>query len=104
MRTVVRGFDKTSVLVKCHNKQEIIPCENFILKLWFSNGTIIGIRFGASLIYPNSWKIRVLYSPDDKYHCERCSSNPDFWNTDIFIIDDELVDRKLIPSSCIVEC
>ena len=103
MRTIVRGYDKTSVLIESCGKQEIIDCENRILKLWFSDGTIIGIRFGRSLIYPNSWKVRVLYNDTGNYYCERCSSDPDFWNTDVFMIDAEVVDRKLIPSSSIVE-
>ena len=62
MKCKVFGDQKDTVVVEMLGKPPFeIKAADAIVKLWFSDGAIIGIKYGKhSKLYPNIWNIRVL--------------------------------------------
>ena len=61
MKTILEGHTKDSICITTDGLQDIIKCEDSIIKFWLSSGTILGMKFG-SMLYPNTWKIHILYA------------------------------------------
>ena len=97
MRTTVRGYGQNSVAITTCGCQRIIKSNGAILKLWFSSGTIISMRFGVAG-YTESWKIKIEYGPIENYILMPCDTESAIWTSDVFSIDEEVVDYQLISS------
>jgi hypothetical protein len=59
------------------------------------------MKFGSKL-YPNVWKIRILYGPIDKnYYLKQCvyiNSGFDICiSSDVFETDEEVINYRIIP-------
>ena len=61
MKVKVFGEQKDTVVIETKGKDTIeVPAANSIVKLWLSDGTILGVNGKDSLLYPNIWHIKIL--------------------------------------------
>lgn len=99
MKTSVKGQSDDTLVI--HSTDEVIQihCKDCIVKLWLSNGTILGAKYSRSALYPNVWKIRILHSTDDSYIYTPCWDADGTHNTDVFEADCDVVNWKVIPRS-----
>ena len=95
--TRVEGHDNKSIKITTDKSQEIICCENAIVRLWFSAGTSLGIRYNSKL-YPGIWKIRVIQEPLGAWQLQSVYNISDGLS-DIFEVDEELINYEIIPLS-----
>lgn len=101
MRTRIEGHTKGSICITTDGLQDTIKCENSIIKFWLSSGTILGMKLGSKL-YPNTWKIRILYGPINKnYYFKQCVYKDDGFDldidSDIFETEEEVMNYRIIP-------
>ena len=93
----IEGHDNKSIKITTDKSQKIIYCENAIVRLLFSAGTTLGIRYGSKL-YPEVWKIRVIQEPLGAYNYQSVCDASD-GPSDIFEVDEDLVHYEVIPLS-----
>ena len=99
MKTIITGKDKKSIYITTDGERDAIQCENGIIKLWLSSGTVLGMKYGSRL-YPNKWKIRILYGPVNKNYIYRETIyGNDEYGTDIFETEEEVINYRLIPNT-----
>jgi hypothetical protein len=99
MKTRIFGEQKDIVVVESSDKTDIeILAEDAIVKLWFSDGTILGVKYGKhSLLYPNIWHIRILNQGTAVFKYKQCFRETLLYYSDLYEIDAELVNYKVIP-------
>ena len=95
--TRIEGHDNKSIKITTDKSQKIIYCENAIVRLLFSAGTTLGIRYGSKL-YPGVWKIRVIQEPLGAWQLHSVYNVSDGLS-DIFEVDEDLVHYEVIPLS-----
>ena len=101
MKTRVFGEHKDTVVIETVGRDAIeIPATNSIVKLWFSDGTVLGVKYGKdSILYPNIWHIRVIDQGREKYSYHQCFQETLLYYSDIYEIEAELVRYEVIPRS-----
>ncbi len=99
MRCRVFGEQKDTVVIEVAGKEAInIPAADAIVKLWFSGGAILGIKYGEhSLQYPNLWKIRIINQGKEKYVYKPHFTETLLYNSDTYETEAELLNYKVIP-------
>lgn len=103
MKTRIEGHTKDSILITSGEEQRVVECQDAIVKLWLSSGTILGIKYG-NMLYPNIWKIRVIYGPVDKHYDHYFAENlldhfdsSDCCLSDVFETEEEVIMMQVIP-------
>lgn len=104
MRTRIEGHTEGSICITTDGLQDIIECNNSIIKFWLSSGTILSMEFGGKL-FPNTWKIYILYGPVDKnYYFKQClykntEAGPFLFDVDseVFETEEEVINYRIIP-------
>lgn len=104
MKTIIEGHNKNSICITTNGEQDIIKCEDSIVKLWLSSGTILGMKYG-NMLYPNSWLIRILHGPMNKnyvyrqclYRTEEDKPFDLECDSDIFETEEEVLNYRVIP-------
>lgn len=101
MKTKVFGEQKDTVVIEAEGKDTIeIPAANSIVKLWFSDGTVLGIKYGKdSLLYPNIWHIRILNNGRAPYRYKQCFQETLLYYSDVYETYAELVRYEVIIRS-----
>lgn len=101
MKTRVFGEQKDTVVIEVAGKDNIeISAINSIVKLLFSDGTVLGIKYGKdSLMYPNIWKIRVIVQGREKHNYLQCFNETLLHYSDVYETEAELIKYKVIPRS-----
>ena len=102
MKTKIAGYTKSSVCITTDGELDVIKCENSLMRLWLSSGTILNLELDKKL-FQDIWKIRVLYGPVDKnYVHKQCLFNST-WDpresSDVFETDEEVIHYRIIPCS-----
>ena len=98
-KTKVYGKQHDTVVVDVYNKHPYeIVAEDAIVKLWFSDGTVLGIKYGTrSKIWKNMWKIRVLNRGTNAWTFRQVFDQTLLQYSDEYAVDAELVNFKVIP-------
>ena len=103
MKTRIEGHTKNSILITSGKDQRVIECQEAIVKLWLSSGTILGIKYG-NMLYPNIWKIRVIYGPVDSRYTHYLEEGQhdhfdksDACLSDVFETEEEIIMMQVIP-------
>ena len=80
------------------NKTIEIPAADSIVKLWLSDGTVLGIKYGKySMLYPNIWHIKILNQGREKYSYRQCFQETLLYYSDVYETEAELVRYEVIP-------
>ena len=98
-KTRVFGEQTDLVVIELAGKPTVeIPAANSIVKLWFSDGTILGVKYGKhSKLYPNIWNIRVLNKGSEhNFIYRQCFRATLLHYSDIYETDAELLNYKVI--------
>jgi hypothetical protein len=104
MRTRIEGHNKNSICITTDGEQSVIDCENCIVKIWLSSGTVLGMKH-SNMLDQNIWKIRILCGPSDlRYIYTQCIDNGyfdhiDACGSDVFETEEEVINIKIIPRS-----
>lgn len=98
MKTKVFGEQKDIVVLEVADKDTIeISAANSIVKLWFSDNTVLGIKYGKhSLQYPNLWKIRIINQGTEKYIYKQRFTETLMYNSDVYETDAERLRYEVI--------
>ena len=98
MRCRVFGEQKDTVVIEVAGKDAIeIPAADAIVKLWFSDGTILGIKYGKySLQYPNLWKIRIINQGREQYQHHQRFTETLLYNSDVYETEAEWLRYEVI--------
>lgn len=98
-RTVVFGEHNDTVIIETYGKRMLeIPAHDAIVKLWFSDGTILGIKYSAtSKIWKDMWKIRVLSQGTGIWAFRKIYTRTQQQYSDEYTLEAELVNYKVIP-------
>lgn len=98
MRCRVFGEQKDIVVIEVAGKEAIeIPAADAIVKLWFSDGTILGIKYGKySLQYPNLWKIRIINRGREKHQHHQRFTETLLYNSDVYETEAEWLRYEVI--------
>lgn len=102
MRTKVFGEQKDTLVLEHYNNSfsTDIKCPNSIVKLWFSDGTCLGIKYGKdSKLFPNIWNIRILNKGSLPHRYEQCFQDTLSHYSDVFETEAWLTNYKVIPRS-----
>lgn len=101
MKTRVFGEQKDVVIIEVAGKDAIeVPAVNSIVKLWFSDGTVLGIKYGKdSLMYPNIWNIRILSQGSAEHNYKQCFRETLLYYSDVYETEAELVECNVITMS-----
>jgi hypothetical protein len=101
MKTKVFGEQKDTVVIEAEGRDAIkIPAANSIVKLWFSDGTLLGIKYSNdSLLYPNIWQIRILNQGRGKYIYRQCFQETLLYYSDVYETEAEWLRYEVIPRS-----
>lgn len=103
MKTKVFGEQTNVVVIEAGGQIIELYCNDSIVKLWFSDGTILGIKYGKqSLQYPNLWKIRIINQGREKYIYNQRFNETLLYNTDTYETEAKLVNYEVIPRTCYV--
>lgn len=99
--TKVFGVDNDKVIIDTRGKAPYeIQVKDAIVKLWLSDGTVLGIKYCDNLLYHNIWKMRVLCGPNDKHYIHRqCFDLLNGCYSDEFETEEEVVNMRIIPRS-----
>jgi hypothetical protein len=98
MKCRVFGEQTNVVVIESGGQTLEFYCNDSIVKLWFSDGTVLGIKYGKhSLQYPNLWKIRIINQGKEKYVYKQCFTETLLYNSDTYETEAELVDYEVIP-------
>lgn len=105
-RTRVFGEQTDTVVIETEGKHSHeIKAKDAIVKLWFSDGTILGIQYNTrSKIWKDTWKIIVLNRGFQHWAFHQIN-NPTFqinnptltYYSDEYTLDADLVNFKVIP-------
>ena len=102
MKTIIEGRTPSTICITTDCEQDIIPCENSLIKLWLSSGTILCMKYGSKL-FPNKWSMRILCGPADKNYVYRQCVFNSTWDprlsSDSFETDEEVISYQLIPNT-----
>lgn len=98
-RTCVFGKQHDTVVIETEGKHpHEIKAEDAIIKLWFSDGTILGIKYStSSKIWKNMWKIRVLNQGSNAWSFRQINNPTLLEYSDEYTVEAELVNYKIIP-------
>jgi hypothetical protein len=101
MKTKVFAEQKDIVVIEVAGKDTIeITAADAIVKLWFSDGTVLGIKYGKhSLQYPNLWKIRIINQGKEKYVHKQRFTETLLHNSDVYETEAEWLRYEVIPRS-----
>lgn len=102
MKTKIFGEQKDIVVIEADSGDAIeIPAADSIVKLWFSDGTILGIKYGKdSLLYPNIWHIRVInQGRENRYIYRQCFKETLLYYSDEYETEAELIRYEVVPRS-----
>jgi hypothetical protein len=101
MKTRVFGEQKDKVVIETEGRDATkIPAANSIVKLWFSDGTILGIKYGKdSLMYPNIWHIRIINQGREKYIYRQCFQETLLYYSDVYETEAEWLRYEVIHRS-----
>jgi hypothetical protein len=99
MKTKVFGKCTDTVIIESNGRADIeLPAADAIIKLWFSDGTVLGIQYGRySKLYPNIWHIKILNQGPAAYTYRQLFEKSLLYNSDIYETDAELINYKKIP-------
>ena len=98
-KTKVYGEQHDTVVIETEGKHpHEIKAEDAIVKLWFSDGTVLGIKYSTrSKIWRNMWKIRVLNQGTNAWSFRQINNHTLLCYSDEYTIEAELVNYKIIP-------
>lgn len=98
-RTRVFGKLHDTIVIETGGKPPYeIKAEDAIVKLWFSDGTILGIKYGnRSKIWKNMWKIRVLNQGSNAWSFRQINNPTEVEYSDEYTVEAVLVNYKIIP-------
>lgn len=101
MKAKVFGEQKSTVVIEATGSEAVeIPAANSIVKLWFSDGTVLGIKYGKdSILYPNIWHIRIINKGREEYIYSQCFKETLLYYSDVFETEAELVRYEVTPRS-----
>jgi hypothetical protein len=102
MRTRIFGEQTDTVVIDHYEGafETKIKCADSIVKIWLSDGTILGLKYGKdSKLYPNIWNIRVLQQGYAEFKYTQCYNETLLCYSDTFEIEAELNDYEVIPRS-----
>ena len=99
MKSRVFGEGKDTVIIETIDDTfEVVLTKDAIVKMWFSDGTILGIKYDKySKIYPNIWHIKVLNQGYNNYIYKQCYKETLLYNSDVYETDAWLVHYRIIP-------
>lgn len=98
-RTRVFGKQHDTIVIETVGKPpHEIKAEDAIVKLWFSDGTVLGIKYSTrSKIWKNMWKIRVLNQGSNAWSFRQINNPTLEEYSDEYTVEAELVNYKIIP-------
>lgn len=98
-KTTVFGEHNDTVVIETAGKRTFeIPAKDAIVKLWFSDGTILGIKYSTtSKIWKDMWKIRVLCNGDRPWVFRQINTATLSQYSDEYTVEADLVNYKVIP-------
>jgi hypothetical protein len=99
MKCKVFGDQKDTVVVEMASRHPFeIKAADAIVKLWFSDGTILGIKYGKySKLYHNIWNIRILNKGSKNYNYTQCFKETLLNYSDVYETEAELLNYRIIP-------
>jgi hypothetical protein len=101
MKTKVFGEQNDMVVIEVEGKTALeIPVTDSIVKLWLSDGTILGVKYGKdSILYPNIWHLRIINQGRENYIYRQCFQKTLLYYSDVYETEAELVRYEVIPRS-----
>lgn len=98
-KTRVFGERTDTVVIETVGKHpHKIEAKDAIVKLWFSDGTILGIKYSTrSKIWKNMWKIMVLNQGSNAWSFRQINNPTLLEYSDEYTVEAELVNYKIIP-------
>jgi hypothetical protein len=95
-KTKVFGRGDDIVSVETDGVVTEFDCYKAIMKLWFSDGTVLGVKYGNQLC-PGIWKIRALTRGKESFMHHHV--NNDYYGdySDVYELDSTLIKHELIP-------
>lgn len=98
-KTKVFGQQTDTVVIETEGKHiHELFAEDAIVKLWFSDGTVLGLKYGKhSELWPNMWKIRVLNKGTAHWAFRQIYNPTPEEYSDEYILEADLVNFKVIP-------
>lgn len=99
MNTRVYGEQTDVVVIEVANKAVQVNCIDSIVKLWFSDGAVLDIKYGAGTLYPDIWKIRVLNPGSEPHMFKQIYKATALYYSDEYETEAFLLDYKVIPIS-----
>jgi hypothetical protein len=97
--TRVFGEQKDRVVIEATGNDALeIYATDAIFKFWFSDGTVIGIKYGKdSVLYPNIWHVKVLNQGTAPFIYSQCFRETLLYYSDVYETEAELVRYEVIP-------
>lgn len=98
-RTRVFGEQTDTVVIETEGKRlHEIKAKDAIVKLWFSDGTILGIQCNTcSKLWKDVWKIRVLNRGFQHWAFHQINNPALTYYSDEYTLDADLINFKVIP-------
>jgi hypothetical protein len=98
MKTKLYGEQQNTVVIEREGRDTIeIQAADATVKLWFSDGTVLGIKYGKySMLYPRIWQVKVLAQGHASFVYTQCTRETLLNYSDVYETDAELLEYEVI--------